>query len=629
MCGFTGFVQKNDFELTSIKAMSDKISHRGRDDESYCHFNITRKIFCKKNLLNQSPKNHILGSIGFKRLSIQDLTIQGRQPMYNNKKDISIIFNGEIYNKNKLEQKLKNFNLKFRGTSDTERLLEYYQYFGIDSTLEEIDGIFSFVIIDFKKRKIFLARDHLGVKPLYYHYSLKNNVFVFGSEIKTLFENSKTPKIINHEIVDEYLLYGSSADNKTIFKDIYEVKSGHYIQINMDFLFKKKIKEKKYYDLPLWTNKSKKNFNLNKKIKETVSDQLVSDVKICSQLSGGIDSSLLSAIISKKKKNLKTFSITFNQKNINEEKYINYVKKKFNIKNYQKKFKNKFFLENLEKATWYHDQPLSHPNCIGLFLLSKQISKYSKVSLSGEGADELFGGYEKSTFATPIYLFLRLMSWIIGRLIKIPKLKKFGNFINKEINFIFSGIQDRLSLIQSINNKFKKNKILHKRLKIFNDNKSKNFLEKTLDYDLKVNLKTLLDRQDKMLMSNTVENRVPYISKKFIRDVRLNISSKSLIKINIFNLIKFGENKYPLKEVAKLYFNENFVYRKKVGFAFPLEEIIDDKNINKIFFGRYIFLIEKFTNYTRDMSNYIWANGDLHFKFQLLCLGAWLEVFFN
>ena len=106
MCGFTGFVQKNDFELTNIKAMSDKISHRGRDDESYCHFNITRKIFCKKNLLNQSPKNHILGSIGFKRLSIQDLTNQGRQPMHNNKKDISIIYNGEIYNKNKLEQKL-------------------------------------------------------------------------------------------------------------------------------------------------------------------------------------------------------------------------------------------------------------------------------------------------------------------------------------------------------------------------------------------------------------------------------------------------------------------------------------------------------------------------------------------
>lgn len=113
------------------------------------------------------------------------------------------------------------------------------------------------------------------------------------------------------------------------------------------------------------------------------------------------------------------------------------------------------------------------------------------------------------------------------------------------------------------------------------------------------------------------------------RDVRSNISYKDLIKINIFNFFKFGENKHPLKEVAKSYFNKDFVYRKKNGFALALEEIIDDKNINKIFFGRYIFLIEKFTNYTKDMSNYIWANGDLHLKFQLLCLGAWLNVFFK
>ena len=164
---------------------------------------------------------------------------------------------------------------------------------------------------------------------------------------------------------------------------------------------------------------------------------------------------------------------------------------------------------------------------------------------------------------------------------------------------------------------------------IFNDTKSKNFLEKTLDYDLKVYLKTLLDRQDKMLMSNTVENRVPFLSKEFIRDVRSHICSKNLIKVNIFNFIKFGENKYPLKEVAELYFNKNFTYRKKNGFALPLEEIFNDKNIQKIFFDKYIFLIEKFTNYTKDMIIYIWSNGDLHLKFHLLCLGAWLNVFFN
>ena len=577
MCGIVGFFTKNECNenLSTIERMMKYQEHRGPDDHGICGIAKADNRF---ELFPNDEGNY--GMIGFNRLSIRDLSKAGHQPMISKDGDSVIVFNGEIYNISDIVgQYLKGE--EFKGTSDTEVVLRLYEKYGITKTVKALNGMFSIVIADMRRGQMYLVRDRIGIKPLYVY--LDDDRIVFGSEIKCILASGMVHAELDYSAAHEALLYGYTF-RRTLIKDVNEVTPGSVMSVDLDTL--RIVKEL------FWKPETKRNSkrNLQHTICNAVKRQLVSDVSVGSQLSGGVDSSIVTKYISEQlssgdNRNIKdvAIGITMEKEDFSEEQWMDYVSEKTDINLKKYTLTGEYVLNNWHKAVWHLDGIPGFGNELGIMLLSEGAKENDlTVLMSGEGADELFAGYHNLIWAdvlTRTYGMLYKIGFVrkkVGRMLsrKFAWVKYQGRIRRKYI--LYTGALDNQVVRDNCSRMLNERENASTRLRnnVINNllkEKELSFFEINRLYEIIVRLPALLNRQDKMTMSRSIENRVPFLDNRVI-DEALKYKKKDLIKLDLSKVFSGHKasvisGKEPLKQISCGFYGKDFTYRSKMGFG--------------------------------------------------------------
>ena len=547
MCGITGILSKK--EISNIKnrinRMNSSIVHRGPDAGGF-YFN--------KNL-----------ALGHRRLSIIDTRQISNQPMHSCNDKWHIVFNGEIYNFQEIKSKL---SYNFSTNSDTEVILAAIQQNGIEWFLEQSNGMFSIAIYNSQTSQLFLIRDRMGIKPLYYY--LDDDNLVFSSEIKAILNSGLIKAEFNETAVDEYLANRYVRAPYTFFKNIFQVNPGEYMTFNTDL----KAVKIKYWDLP-------NNFNLSSQyiekdilslfdneLNKAIKYRLIADVPLGTYLSGGVDSSIITAITAlNTKKKIDTYTIGFDE--LNEFKYAKIISEKYKTTHHEIVLDKKDYLSNWEKLISFKDSPLGVPNEIPLAIMSSKLKKKITVVLSGEGADELLGGY--------------------GRIFRSPydyenekPLISFYEYFIKKYEYVPRQMRDKLlntpiDYRSEFDTKIKRQ---------FSDRSNE---ENVFKFFHEYHVKGLLQRVDTTTMQTSVEARVPFLDHNLIDfsykmipyDLKLKwINQKAKLDAKKLSSNSYSEKldipKYLLRKISYKYLPKEIIERKKMGFPVPLTEWFDN-----------------------------------------------------
>ncbi len=620
MCGFCGFVSSNnqkDQNISILKKMNNALSHRGPDDEGY-----------------HSEDNIFLAH---RRLSILDLSKRSSQPFKSNDKNLILLFNGEIYNYLELKKELKDQNYKFNTTSDTEVLLACYEIWDI-KMLNKIKGMFSFSIIDLKKNIIFSARDHFGQKPFYY-YSDKQN-FIFSSELRSLLKNPEIPKKLDYDNTISYFHYDAFVGDTTPIQQCKKLLPSEYLIYDIK---NKTITKNKYWSINLKRNfndENKINLKIDELLKTSVKQHLRSDVPVAIYLSGGIDSTSLASIAKKELKfdNLTAFNLKFNDPTFDEDEKANFSSDVLGIKLITHNVSND---ESIKKSLLLIDEldePLSDPGYLAVGMIAEFVKENNfKVVISGDGGDELFGGYEP---------FLKLNYYKIIK--KFPILKKIINIFNKasKDSFDYMGFNYKLKVFEKgllSNDDFYNSRWLSSYLEedikklitsdifkksVFSEKKSiywfikKIFLETKIEDDKdKLFLQfqrhylpnLICSHTDKANMNFSIEARSPFLDKDLFDFVN-NVKHELLYENN--KAKKYLRNYLKKNNLKKIYDS------KKKGFTVPIAkwlktslksdllETLNEKNIKKLNFINYDYvkkLVEEHINGKQNNYKKIWT----------------------
>ena len=580
MCGILGQVSLNKklkFDNKNFLYSLSLLSNRGPDDEGYF---VNNQI-----------------AFGHKRLSIIDLTKSGKQPMFSQNKNSIITYNGEIYNYLELKKQLLKKGYKFNNQTDTEVLLNGLIDEG-PSFIKKCNGMFAFAFYDQNKKISYIFRDRIGIKPLY--YSIDENNLTFSSNIKSIHNCNKMKKEIDIESVSSYFSFRQPLGNKTFFKNIYSLEPGHYIQIKEG-----NIKIKKYWDYENFflENRFDKGFDfyrskLTELLDSSVGYRLISDVKVASLLSGGLDSTIIASIINKKiGKNFLAYSIGYNYKNYNEFKFSKLAAKNLNAKHEIVTTTAEEYYNDMDELIALRGSPLTIPNEASQYRLCREIKKKATVVLSGSGADELFCGYGR-IFGSPSDYF-KLKNLSIFKNIKDKKifLKNFKNRYNK-VNFN-SYLDHFLSLYKYTNN-LTKRRILSREVdhdkidanirkffsKKFRGVNSKNYVDKMQYLFQKYHLKGILEREDNSSMASSVELRVPFLDHRLI-EFAATIPNKYKIKLIKEDLTLTSDKSSEENEIPKYILRMSYenkvprqiLKRDKIGFPVPLHNWMSQKKI--------------------------------------------------
>ena len=557
MCGILGSVNVN-FDKSTL----DLISHRGPDSSGIQSYQINN--------------NKII--FGHRRLSIIDLSETGYQPMVSNCSKYSIIFNGEIYNHKELREKLPN-EIIFRGSSDTETILNYVGHFGIKSIVD-LNGIFSFALLDKEKNKLFFARDPFGVKPLYYFND--NGKIIFSSEIRPIKRILKKTST-NERALASLLRLRYNPSPHTLHKEIKKVIPGHYHVIDLN---KETLKlESRFFSNKYPKKFNYKNTNLIKRygheFENAVKRQLLSDVEVGVLLSGGIDSAMVAEIAQRNTKyKLKAFTVGFEgQNNEDEIEDAKETAKILGLDHYIKRIDFNDFLKLLKECSKIVEEPLATTSMVPMYFLSNHASNYVKVVLTGQGADEPLGGYNKykleilrkvlpqkvTKTLNSMSKYINIKNETISRGLKCISIKdEIDRFISNYEIFTEDEIKSLVSDKDSLSKKTISDMYFNLGLKKINEP-----VEKMMALDTRMNLSDdLLNYTDKITMNFSLECRVPFLDIRLIEFIEsLNYKSKLNIKESKIIHKKFAKNILPL-EIIK---------RKKKGFQSPTRKWFFDE----------------------------------------------------
>ena len=566
MCGICGYVGFNNPNL--LKRMCKVIAHRGPDDSG---------IFLDDNI-----------GLGNRRLSIIDVA-SGHQPIHNEDESTWITYNGEIYNFLELRYELEKRGHKFYTNSDTEVIVHLYEEFG-ESCVKKLRGMFAFAIWNSNKKKLFLARDRLGIKPIY--YTIVNGKFLFASEIKSILQFSEVERKVNYKDLHNYLTFRYVPGEGTMFVGIKKLLPGHTLTLEAG-----KITIKKYWDLDIQNieNKSENYYSetLFKLLKESIKMRLITEVPLGAYLSGGIDSSCVVGLMSTLvKEPVKTFSVGFESELADELNYARVIAEHFGTDH------REFIVESrtaklLPKIIWYMDEPNADPAAIPIYLLSELTKKYATVVLVGEGGDEMFAGYQQYKFMLigkqyePIFSGVfgkRFVPWLI-RKVPYTFLDKFFEYtsalgeegINRAIKFI-STLNDEpeayLKIISIFTDEEKEDLYSDK---LMNSTKltppdriikpylsCRNFplLSRMQLTDIKTWLTHLLMKEDKMTMAKSIEGRVPFLDHQFVEfcnTIPPNLKLRGM------------KDKYILRKTMSRLIPRTIMKRKKHQFFVPID----------------------------------------------------------
>lgn len=545
-------------------------AHRGPNDNGFDTFHGSR--------------------LGHTRLSIMDLTDSGHQPMFSDCRDVALIFNGEIYNFKELKQTLVLHGLYFTSESDTEVLLKAYLHYGIDC-IKHFIGMFAFIIVDKRPGKdcTYVVRDRLGIKPLFYYQSEIG--YIFSSEVKSILALAKQKFPLNKTTVSSYFSYRYSILGETFFEGIQNLTPGSYLHIT-----ERGVTQHKYWQLSDYVDQNEdkgEEFYL-KKVDEllhsSIKYRMISDVPFGAYLSGGVDSSLVTAIMSKyTQEPIKTYTIGFTEEGYNEFEYAESVANLYQTDHKAINMDASEYFDTLNKLVAFKDAPLSVPNEVPLYLMSKELKKDITVVLSGEGADEIFGGYGRIFRSSDDFINQDTLknSQEVSTLFD----KKYGNqkFTTDIEHFIFNYSYTKPALK---NNLLAKSTDWQKIEKKLNQKFQQSFDEVAgSDYQTKMmytfetlHLQGLLSRIDTTTMATSVEARVPFVDHRLV-EFAFSIPNKYKLKWNSEEDRVYAKNKmadqssevhdtpkYILKKVGEKYLPEEILYRKKMGFPVPLDK---------------------------------------------------------
>ena len=499
--------------------------------------------------------------LGHRRLAIIDLA-GGHQPLFNETGDISVIFNGEIFNFRELRRELEQAGHHFRTNSDTEAIVHGYEEWG-DPFVSRLRGMFAFALCDAKRRRMLLGRDRFGVKPLYYAETDGGKRLLFASEIKALFADEQVPRALNRRRLAEYLSFRSLADEETLFEGIRQIMPGTYVVLEDGGRT-----EHRYWspEVALVNGKQSAGEALERGrslLIDAVEARLVSDVELGTITSGGVDSSLLSAITAElADRTIDTFCVGFDDPKLDERPYARLVAARIGSRHHEIVVSPEEIDRELERLTWANDEPLTHPNSVPMHLIFREAKERAGVTvlLSGEGADEVFGGYERYAVALRRDSLTRvpglsLVSALAPRLGKLATLKK----VLREDYLLASGEFSPRSVVASLTGERDGDLYLRRRETLWPEGASG--ADGLFVYDQRTYLLPLLQRQDRMSMAAGLEIRVPFL------DHHLAEWANSLpaeVKL------EGGVRKALLKKMAERWLPTEIINRRKVGFEMPL-----------------------------------------------------------
>ncbi len=555
MCGFTGFTGNLANKEEIIEKMMNRIIHRGPDSSG---------IHSDENV-----------TLGFRRLSIIGLE-NGSQPMYNEDGSIVIVFNGEIYNYASIKEELLKNGHIFKSEADTEVLVHLYEEKGMDM-LKDIRGMFAFVIYDKNKNTLYAVRDFFGIKPFY--YTNINGNLVFGSEIKSFLEYPEFKKEVNELALENYLSFQYSVLEETFFKGVFKLMPGHYLKYKDGKVDITRYFEPMFEPQPMKLQEAIK--AVDHSLQESIKIHKVSDVEVGSFLSSGVDSSYVAATF----KGDKTFTVGFDYENYNEINYAKDLSKEIGIENFNKTITTDEYWDAISKVQYHMDEPLADPSAIALYFVSNLASKHVKVALSGEGADEFFGGYNIYKEPFDISFITVLPKPIRKALAKIVKLIPFSFkgknlFIraSKDVEERFIGNanmfskEERESILKNPTGKYAPmdiTKPLYDKVKHLDDVTKMQYIDLNLWL-----VGDILLKADKMSMANSLEVRVPFLDKEVF---------KVASKIQSDYRVNKQATKYVFRMASKEYLPEMVSTKKKLGFPVPIRVWLkEDKFYNRV-----------------------------------------------
>ena len=603
MCGIVGFapVKENGAEI--LKQMMDRIAHRGPDGEG------------------QFVDEYV--ALGHRRLSIIDLA-GGTQPMAT--EHLVVVFNGEIYNYLELKKELENKGHHFKTNSDTEVLLHGYEEYHYE-IVNHLRGMFSFALYDTTTHELFCARDHFGIKPFYYYFDQEH--FLFASEIKGFLDHPDFKKELNRDVLDIYLKMNFVAGEQTFFKNVKQLLPGHYL-VYKD----KQVEIKRYYSIQFkdqYKSDQEMIQAIDQIMKDSVKHHLIADVEVGSFLSSGIDSSYLVSLARPQH----TYTVGYNDERYNEISYAQDLAQQLGIENKSKIINKEEYLNILPKMMYHLDEPTADPAAVALYFVSELASQDVKVVLSGEGADEFFGGYNtyRGDIDSGIYgkipFFIR---HFISRICKhlptikgVPFLIRNGERIEDYyvgVNPVFSE-QDCKHLLRDTSHLHTHDDIVAPLFK--NLGKATN-IQKRQNVDLQTwFIKDILQKGDKMTMAHSIESRVPFTDKEVFHVASQLKDNQKVTKEN---------TKVLLRQAAKKVIPNEAYKKKKLGFPVPLREWMREEDLyQKVFNGlqtpiikelfddqKLISMLEDHKNQKHDYYKKIWT---------VYCFSLWHQVFFS
>ena len=545
MCGFAGFVGSVENREAVLEHMMDTIIHRGPDSSG--------------KFVDEDA------ALGFRRLSIIDLSAVGDQPLYNEDRSKVLVFNGEIYNYQELRQELVAAGHVFVSNTDSETLLHGYEEWGA-SMLDRLRGMYAFVIWDRNEKKLFGARDIFGIKPMY--YAQMNDTLLFASEIKAFLEHPKFDKVFNEAALGNYLSFQFVPTNETFFKGVFCLQPGHY------FTYEDGRLEITRYFEPNFTGDCRKPFeevvdDVEAVMKESVRMHKISDVEVASYLSSGVDSSYLTWLGQVDR----TFTVGFDEGKYSEIQDAKEFAASINMKNDAKVISPDEYWDRLSDIQYYMDEPVADPAAIALFFLSKEASKKVKVVLSGEGSDELFGGYNmyceplEHTSFDKIPMGIRRL---LGRFAEccLPRGMKGRGFLMRH----GKTLEERyFANATNIFTEREADKILKKGCEpgiqkvtrpLYDRVKGKDPVTKMQYVDLHLWLvHDILMKGDKMGMANSIEVRVPFLDRKV-----LELAETLPLKYKV----RAPRTKVALRAAADRSIRSKTAEKKKLGFPIPI-----------------------------------------------------------
>ncbi|MCF8261498.1 MAG: asparagine synthase (glutamine-hydrolyzing) [Melioribacteraceae bacterium] len=651
MCGIAGIIDLNSnhsIDPNKIVRMCDVMEHRGPDGEGFLfsseNQNYTKELKTERpnaKIDYQNSNRNVC--LGHRRLSIIDLSSDAAQPMSNVSNNLWIVFNGEIYNHREIRKELEQNGFKFKTDhSDTEVILNAYSAWGIDS-VRRLRGMFSFVLWDKNNDFFWFVRDRLGIKPLF--YSVHNGLLYFASEIKAILAVSDIKREINNVALFDYLSFTSTAPPDTMFSGINKIAAGHMLKI-----VKGEVSNQiKYWDAlnsNIFVQDSEKQIieNIYTGLKESVNIRREADVNYGVLLSGGIDSSANTALLSSMINSpAKSFTVGFKNNNegyTNEFEYARIIADQYKTEHHEIELDENDFLDFFPAMIYHQDEPIADTANIPIYYVSK-LAKQNDVTvlIGGEGSDELLIGYELWRFASEFDEFFKkydskILINFAKVLLGLPYLKNKRTFYSGWLENLSTGQQifrggnevrsesDKNSIIsnnycQSLNG-YNSNKTINDYFARYNSSGRKGLLDWASYLDLNYRLpELLLARLDRMTMAASVEGRVPFLDHKFV-EMCMSIDPKLKLKNKT--------DKYLLKQAVKDILPPEIIYRRKDGFTIPLKQLFQNDFEN--YSTEVIREFNKATNlFDEKYINTIFAQNLSSDKWTMLNLAAWWKKF--